>query len=116
MSTVPVLRIEADGVIGWKTRVFYLEKDADGNEVTTDISDAVSAVDVQIRVGEINRARLEMVRVGGHIHAELVEVVVRDLARRKRRWWLRWRRQPSRAGVYEVCGSSDRQRLMRAMR
>lgn len=74
------IRIVAGGVFGHQTRVIFT--DSEGEE--TDISNVCKAVSFDIRVGEINRATVELVKVEGEVEAELVDLVVERV---KPRWW-----------------------------
>jgi len=82
----PQIRIDNDGVMGHQTRIFFIDKE--GNE--TEISAACRSVSLDLNVGEVNRARVEMIKVGGNVRAELTDLVVREFKpRRKLTRWLR---------------------------
>ncbi len=81
------IRIEEAGdVAGRMTRVIFVAKD--GTE--TDISEVTTAVSYSGKVGELNRATVELIKVHGSIRSPLVDVVVRDM---KVRRWRRWTRR-----------------------
>jgi hypothetical protein len=78
------LRIECNGLIGHKTRVFYVEDihDDETDEIVereTEISDICTGLDVKIRVSEANTAVLYGLVAGGNLNVELEQFVVEKL-------------------------------------
>ena len=74
----PEIRIEGDGLEGHRAHVFYVD-----GETKTEISSCVKGVDIRMRVGEINTATLYVLLAGGHINAEVEEVIVERFEGRK---------------------------------
>ncbi len=80
------IRIEEEGdICGPKTRVFFIASDG----METDISEVCTAVRYEGKIGEANRATLELIKVRTSVREPLVEVVVRDFKRK--RFWRFWR-------------------------
>lgn len=94
MNTV---RIETDGLVGRQARVFF--QPDDGEEV--DISSVCTGVRVDIRVDDANTAVLELIKVDGLLHAELVDVVVKHVRPKRQRFW-------RRLSVHDVTTAGDR--------
>lgn len=74
------IRIETDRVIGSMTKVLYIEDDAD----PVDISSIVTGINLDIRVGQINKATLDVLKVEVLGEGELVDAIVKTV--RPPRW------------------------------
>jgi hypothetical protein len=87
----PRIRIDSPDGLAHNARVFYV--DDDGEE--TDISNAVTGIRVNMNVGDVTTATLDMICVAGNVRAELAEVTVRELRMRKPTWRRRLREATS---------------------
>lgn len=77
------IRIEETGdIAGPRTRIFFIA--SDGTE--TDISSVTTSVAYSGKVGEANKATLDLICVRGDVTTPLVEVVLREFKPKRRRW------------------------------
>lgn len=92
--------------LGNNTRVFALIRNDDGEIEEIDISNAVRSVNAKLEVGSVVTATMEVFLTGFESRAEVEEIIVRKIKRR--RFWQRWRDITSfgsRDGVREYVGT-----------
>jgi hypothetical protein len=76
------IRIESRGDVVTDDRIVYIQDD--GTEV--DISNCMTGYELHGEIGEARRVTLHAILVGGHVTAEVEEIVARHIKPKRRRW------------------------------